>query len=99
MSFQESAADDGRAFLQVMPRYFLRPPLCGRGLVTLRVVSRQLTSVVYLLLGYYHRRTWGMQDVSDQFCSWDEASSSCNWIDYAQSISLVAFPSFVVGTT
>ncbi|ELR23640.1 uncharacterized protein ACA1_072730 [Acanthamoeba castellanii str. Neff] len=60
--FQESAADDGRTFLQAMPR-----------------------------------RTWGAQDVSDEFCSWDEPSRSCNWTDYAQSVSLVAFPSFIVG--
>jgi hypothetical protein len=38
-----------------------------------------------------------MQPVSPEFCSWDDESGSCNWIDYAQSISIVALPSFAIG--
>jgi len=43
------------------------------------------------------RRTWDAKEVSPQFCCWNNQTSSCNWVDYAQAISLLLVAPVVIG--
>jgi hypothetical protein len=69
----------------------------GAGRRELLGVQESTASDGRSFLQFQTRRNWAGESVSSQFCSYDDASQSCNWSDYAQSLSLLATPPAVIG--
>jgi len=73
---------------------FLRQPVQGRSLLS------DKTSVAnngHSFLEAMPRNNWEGDSVSSQFCSWNAATNTCNWSDYAQSISIILLAPAILG--
>jgi hypothetical protein len=47
--------------------------------------------------GLQGRKNWASDSVPDEFCCFDYTTNTCDWSNYAQSLSLLAVAPFVIG--
>lgn len=92
LSDKTSVANNGHSFLEAMPRF----PSHFRFFPFFIFFLRTHDPPNQTKLGT--RNNWEGDSVSSQFCSWNAATNTCNWSDYAQSISIILLAPAILGS-